>query len=206
MNSNSRKIVFAILGAVFAVATVWIHYEVKTKLSPLSGFGMGGSINAPSKFKIGDVLPDFSGTRLNGEIITLAEFRDEQVVVLDFWATWCQPCVAGMPTLQELHEELGELGVQILAINVGEDIEKVREFIENEGYSFPVVLDQDRQTKNEFGVQGIPQLFVVGKDGSLQHHSVGNPMTERQLKLKSQKLKQLIVELLREPKALSTQV
>ncbi|MCY3883761.1 MAG: TlpA disulfide reductase family protein [Gammaproteobacteria bacterium] len=206
MNSNTRKIVFAVLGAVLAVATVWIHYEVKTKVWGLGGFGMGGSIGAPSKFNIGDAIPDFSGTRLSGEVISLAEFRDEQVVVLDFWATWCQPCVQGMPTLQELHEELGELGVQVLAINVGEDIDTVREFIETEGYSFPVVLDQDSQTKSEFGVQGIPQLFVVGKDGSLRHHSVGSPVGEDQMKLKAKQLKQLIVELLQEPKTLSTQV
>lgn len=206
MKLDTRKIVLAFLGAVLTVATVWIHYEVKTKLGPSSGLGMGASISAPSKFRIGDTLPDFSGTRLNGEIITLAEFRDEQVVVLDFWATWCQPCVKGMPTLQELHEELGELGVQVLAINVGEDVETVRDFIENEGYSFPVVLDHDSQTKSEFGVQGIPQLFVIGKDGSLQHHSIGSPFTDGQLKLKSKQLRQLIVKLLQEPKAASTQV
>lgn len=197
---DAKSIGLVIAGAVLAVATVWIHYEVKAKLVPASGFGMAldGMSAGGSNFQLGDPIADFSSTTLEGESITLSDFQNQQVVVLDFWATWCKPCVNGMPGLQTLHEELGDRGVQILAVNVGEDAETIQEFMQSEGYSFPVVMDPDRNIKDLFGVKGIPQLFVVDKEGNLRHSKVGGPMSAGHGKSQAKKLGFLLEKLVQE--------
>ena len=203
---NARSIGLVIAGVILAVATVWIHYEVKAKLVPSSGLGMAldGLSVGGSKFQLGDQIADFSSTTLEGELITLSDFEDQQVVVLDFWATWCTPCVNGMPGLQELHEEFGDRGVQILAVNVGEDAEKIQEFMQSEGYSFPVVMDPNNNIGDLFGVKGIPQLFVVDKEGNLRHSKVGGPMSAGHGKSQAKKLGLLLEKLVQESTSASS--
>ncbi len=204
MKLDARTIGLVIAGTILAIATVWIHYEVKAKLAPTAaafGSGFGGMTGSDNKYQIGDQIEDFSSTTLIGENISLSDFHDQQVVVLDFWATWCGPCVKGMPGLQQLHDELGERGVEILAVNVGEDIQKVQEFMDREGYTFRVVMDPNNIIKQAFEINGIPQLFVVDKSGNLRHSSVGNPIEDEQLKQKTQDLAHLLEELLLEPSA-----
>ena len=69
---------------------------------------------------MGSPSPDFSASDLQGRSVVLSEFQDRKVVLLDFWATWCAPCVQTMPKLQEIHEEFEERNVEILAVNLGE--------------------------------------------------------------------------------------
>lgn len=201
MKLDARSIGLVIAGAILAIATVWIHYEVKAKLAPAAGLGPGidplfGGYN---KYQIGDQMPDFSSATLHGESITLTDFHDQQVVVLDFWATWCTPCVKGMPALQELHEKYSERGVKFLAVNVGEDAETVQEFIDREGYTFEVVMDANNNINDAFGVGGIPQLFIVDKSGTLQFTKVGGPATPAQAKAQAQMLGAFLERLLQEP-------
>lgn len=195
MNLNTRNVVLIIAGIGFAFATIWVHYEVKAKLVPSSGLGIGGVLGITSKYKRGDAISDFSGIGLDGEFIAMSDLRGQQVVVVDFWATWCKPCVNGMPALQELHEEFGERGVTVLAVNVGEQAETVRNFIKTAGYEFTVVMDGDSKIKEEFGVGGIPQLFVVGRDGLLKHTSIGYPPSPEGARKKTQALKKLLLKL-----------
>ncbi len=200
MKLDARSIGLVIAGAILAIATVWIHYEVKAKLAPVAGLGLGldGMSGGYSKFEIGDQIPDFKSSTLHGGSIALSDFRDQQVVVLDFWATWCTPCVKGMPALQEMHEEFGGRGVKVLAVNVGEDAETVQEFIDREGYSFDVVMDPFDDISDAFGVGGIPQLFIVDKSGHLQFSKVGGAVSSAQAKAQANKLGALLEKLLQE--------
>ena len=95
------------------------------------------------------------------------------MVVLDFWATWCGPCLLAMPGLQEVHEEFSGRGVEILAVNLGEDPEVIQGFLDENGYTFPVVADQDFAIGGLFGVGGIPAQVVVNREGLVESIQVG---------------------------------
>lgn len=196
MKFNRKSIGWACAGLLFAIGTVWIHYEVKAKLEPAVALGAGGSLSQTSYFDRGETMADFSAIGLDGEIVTLSEFRGRETVMLDFWATWCVPCVAGFPELQELHEELGEEGLEILAVNVGERVDTVQDFMESEGYSFRVVLDPDEEIKRLYGVDGIPQLIVVDTDGKPRQIEVGYPVSDKGAEQRKKRKRKLLKKLL----------
>ena len=109
--------------------------------------------------------------------VELSEFRDRKVVVADFWAEWCGPCLMAMPGLQELHDEFEGQQLEILAVNLGESPEQIQRFIERKGYTFRVVPDQDHSIGNLFGVTGIPTMVVVGADGRVKR--IGDSLSVR---------------------------
>ena len=158
-----------IFGILFAMGSLAIHHQVKVE-------GTGGG--SPASDQLGDLregseAPDFAATDLTGRPVVLSDFRGRKVVVLDFWATWCGPCLLAMPGLQEVHEEFGGRGVEILAVNLGEDPEQVREFLDQNGYTFPVVADPDFTIGGLFGVRGIPAQVVVNREGLVESIQVG---------------------------------
>ena len=108
-------------------------------------------------------LPDLDGTEHS-----LAEQRCQKVVILDFWATWCSPCVELMPDLQELHDTYGDQGLEIWAVSVGEDAETVSNFMTAAGYTFTAVLDSVRGAADDYGVLGIPRQFIIDASGAVQ--------------------------------------
>ena len=122
---------------------------------------------------MGSESPDFSATDLHGEAVALSEFRDRKVVVMDFWAEWCGPCLMAMPKLQELHDEFEGQPLEILAVNLGETPEQIQSFIARKGYTFRVVPDQFHSIGDRFGVTGIPTMVVVGADGRVKRIRVG---------------------------------
>ena len=185
---NRRKILRVLAGILFALATIKIHYDVKVEMER-GGRGDGGQLE---NLQVGSESPDFSATDLQGRQVTLSEFRGQKVVVVDFWATWCAPCVMAMPKLQELHDEFKEREVEVLAVNLGEDPDLVRRFLELKKYTFRVVMDQKRVIANRFGVSAIPALVVVDADGRIGWTRVGyNPE-------KADELRQVVERLSRE--------
>ncbi len=96
-----------------------------------------------------------------------------RVVVLDFWATWCGPCVAAMPKLQTLSAEFAENPVTIVGVNQGEDLDEVTKFIEEKGFTYPQLLDPDSEAGDLFKVSGIPQIVLVDANGIVQSVHVG---------------------------------
>jgi thiol-disulfide isomerase/thioredoxin len=121
-----------------------------------------------------DLAPDFALPRLDGQPgqVRLADLRG-RVVVLDFWATWCPPCLAMLPMLHELHRELHGRGVEFIAINTdGEDAhEEVASLLARRPFPYPVVADQGAGAR--YGVYSIPHLVVVGRDGKIRRVFIG---------------------------------
>ena len=167
-----RKIIRVLAGILFALASIKIHYVVKVEMER-SGSGDTGRL---ANVQVGSESPDFSATDLQGRQVTLSGFRDHKVVVVDFWATWCAPCVQAMPKLQELHQKFKGQGVEVLAVNLGENTDTVRRFVELKKYTFRVVPDRKRIIGNRFGVSAIPALVVIDADGRIEWIRVGyNP-------------------------------
>ena len=111
---------------------------------------------------VGQDAPDFTLPNLAGGETTLSDYTG-QVVVLDFWATWCPPCVAALPHLAELAARKG--GPVVLAVNVGETPDQVGAFLETHDLNLNVPLDADASAAEKYFVTGIPQTVVVGPDG-----------------------------------------
>ncbi len=114
------------------------------------------------------VAPLFTLEDLTGKEVSLADYRGK-VVIIDFWATWCPPCRKELPYIHKIYEKYKDKEVIVLAITSESNIEKVKGFIEKEGYSFPVLIDGRRETNSAYHVRAIPMLFVLNREGIIQH-------------------------------------
>lgn len=119
----------------------------------------------------GDKAPDFTADLADGSTFTLSE-QSGKVVLLNFWATWCGPCVGEMPAFERLWKEYGDK-VAILAVNCLEDEETVRQFIAENGYTFPIAFDVEGVVNMKYPTDGIPYTVVIGKDGTVQDIYLG---------------------------------
>jgi thiol-disulfide isomerase/thioredoxin len=120
---------------------------------------------------VGKPAPAITLDDLDGRPLSLASLKGS-VVVLDFWATWCPPCRESMPHLDKLQEEFAGRA-HVLAVNVREDAELVRKFLKDNNLSVRVLLDPAGNAAERFGVRGIPQTVIIGKNGAVQNVIVG---------------------------------
>jgi thiol-disulfide isomerase/thioredoxin len=114
--------------------------------------------------EIGAIAPPFSHPSLDGHEIDLLRLRGEPVII-NFWASWCEPCQAEMPELELLHEETG---VRILAVNIGEDAETIAAWVEDFGLSFDIVLDPNEELYALYRLRGQPSTYVLDADGIIR--------------------------------------
>ena len=117
--------------------------------------------------------PDFTLPDLEGNPVRLADFRGKTVVI-DFWATWCPPCIFQVPELNKLwkaHEEIGDLMVIGVSVDV-EGVEVVAPWVEEQGVAYTILLG-DESLARDFGAMGFPTLAVVKPDGSIDSLHVG---------------------------------
>ncbi|WP_428386719.1 TlpA family protein disulfide reductase [Mucisphaera sp.] len=121
---------------------------------------------------LGRQAPPFTLPNMDGEPLRLNQLKGE-IVVLDFWATWCPPCVAAMPELQKLHERYADQGVRIIGVNLGEDRATAQRFIDQKNLTFDFVLDERRRTSRPYRISGIPQTVFIDREGIVQAVHVG---------------------------------
>jgi peroxiredoxin/outer membrane lipoprotein-sorting protein len=129
----------------------------------------GGGEKSPL---VGSEAPDFTLDAMDGKPVTLSDMKGS-VVVLDFWATWCGPCVMAMPHLDKVYKDMKEDGLKVYAVNLREGPEKVKNFMETKGLSLPVLYDKEGEVAKQYGVQGIPTQVIIGKDGTVKKVIVG---------------------------------
>jgi thiol-disulfide isomerase/thioredoxin len=128
--------------------------------------------DSKNELQIGDMAPDFSVLLLNGETFTLSDYRGK-MIVLDFWATWCGPCVEKMPTIQILSEQY-ESSVIFVGMNVGEDSDLVQDFINKTDFTYLIGLDEQGDIFiNLYPSIAIPYLVIINEEGVISYISVG---------------------------------
>jgi peroxiredoxin len=121
----------------------------------------------------GSEAPGFELPSLAGEDVTLESYRG-RLVVLNFWATWCPPCVAEMPSLQRLERALGPEGLAVVTVSTDEDDEVLQEFVTRHGLTLPVLRDPGgRVASGVYRTTGYPETFVIDRDGTLLSHTIG---------------------------------
>jgi thiol-disulfide isomerase/thioredoxin len=154
---------------------IWQMTTTKTRLIlslliglALAGTGLVGLVYIISVSQLpGEIraqgLPDLQVTRLDGTAVYLQDLRGKPMIV-NFWATWCPPCVEEMPALEKLHQALsGE--VNVVAVNLGEDPEVVKAYLDQHDLVLPVLLDEAAQVAHVLGINYLPATLFVDAKG-----------------------------------------
>jgi len=117
---------------------------------------------------LGKPAPDFKLPLLEGGHAELAPHRGKDIVILDFWASWCGPCKVALPILVEVSKEYSDKGVVFYAVNLREEPKTVYRFLKEQELQCPVALDKDGKVGRLYNVTGIPQSVIIDKDGTVQ--------------------------------------
>ena len=122
-------------------------------------------------FASGDPAPDIEVVSLKGERVRLSSLRGK-VVLLDFWASWCAPCIEGLPITDKLYKEFKGKGLVVLPIS-DEDAKTVAAFVKKQGYSFTPYLDPNRTANAAYKIEGIPTTVVIDPKGKISSYTIG---------------------------------
>ena len=120
----------------------------------------------------GQGAPKLAGKDLQGSPFDL-EGRKGRVVVLNFWATWCEPCRDELPSLERLQKARAGKPFDVVTVNFGEQPERIRTFLEREFVELPVVLDRDKEAAGRWKVGGLPMTFIVDARGRVRYQVFG---------------------------------
>lgn len=139
-----------------------------TVLVLLTGCSVGFTKNTTQE----KAAPDFRLKNLDGQFVTLSEFRGKPVLI-NFWASWCQPCREEMPYLQQVYDEWTSKGLVLLTIDMGETPAAINKFFAENNLSLPVLLDTDKEVGREYGITGVPETFLIDKNGIIRKKQIG---------------------------------
>lgn len=186
MNKNRFSIVIILLVAAIAIVNLWKpwHTEANKKKTehaveeenPVSKNIPGADL---SKVQEGKPAPDFNLTTLDGETVKLSDYKGKKVI-LNFWATWCPPCKAEMPHMQNFYEQNQENGIEILAVNLtnmdkGKKV--IEEFANDHQLTFTIPLDEEGTIGMQYQAFTIPTSYIIDSNGIITKRIVG-PMDE----------------------------
>lgn len=128
----------------------------------------------------GQPAPDFALKSSNGENLRLSEYRGD-VVMINFWATWCGPCRQEMPLLNELYLRYQRVGFSLLGVNIDDDSRKAMNMVAELGVSFPVLFDSHKEVSKLYKVNAMPVTVLVDREGNVRHvHHGYRPGVEEQ--------------------------
>jgi cytochrome c biogenesis protein CcmG/thiol:disulfide interchange protein DsbE len=152
---------------------------------------VGAPLSSSPSPREGFLAPDFTLDTLDGKKVTLSELRGK-IVIINLWATWCPPCRAEMPALENAYEQYRDSGVVILGLNVtNQDSEKdIPPFVKEFGLTFPILLDRDGSVSTLYQLRGLPTTYFVNREGIIRTVVVGGPMNETFIRSKIEALVQ----------------
>jgi len=142
-----------------------------------------GAADRPEMALAGKPAPDFKLSLLGGGEVELSALKGKNVVLLDFWATWCGPCRTVMPALDRVSKDYASKGVRYLAVNLREEPAKISAYLKQAGLNLEVPLDKDGKVAESYHVRGIPTMVIVDKEGVVRDVHVGaTPNLEAELR------------------------
>jgi peroxiredoxin len=116
----------------------------------------------------GQTAPDFVLKSSTGENLRLSEYRGD-VVMINFWATWCGPCRQEMPLLDDLYARYERVGFSLLGVNIDDDSRRAMKMIEELGVKFPVLFDESKKVSKLYEVEAMPVTILVDRNGTVRH-------------------------------------
>jgi cytochrome c biogenesis protein CcmG, thiol:disulfide interchange protein DsbE len=168
-----RRAVLIVVAIILAAGI----YQVGRRSSAHSKLGVPSAV-------VHSAAPDFSLQDLDRQPLQLASYRGK-VVLLDFWATWCAPCLDEIPHFVALQNEYREQGLQVIGISMDDGPKPVREFYQRFKMNYPVALGTEKLAQAYGGVLGLPVTFLIGRDGQVAAKHVGEvqmPVVEQEIK------------------------
>ncbi|MEL7298339.1 MAG: TlpA disulfide reductase family protein [Pseudomonadota bacterium] len=120
----------------------------------------------------GQQAPDFALKNAAGDNVRLTDLRGD-VVMINFWATWCGPCRQEMPLLDEMHARYSRVGFSLLGVNIDDDPKRAIDMIDSLGVSFPVVFDSDKSVSEQYDVSAMPVTILLDREGVVRHVHYG---------------------------------
>jgi peroxiredoxin len=119
-----------------------------------------------------DAAPDFTLKSLEGSNLRLEEYRG-QVVLINFWASWCGPCRQEMPLLDRLHHRYEDTGFAVLGVNVEGEVEPAQDIVDKTNVTFPILIDEAQKVSELYNLQAMPSTVVVDRDGVVRYIHLG---------------------------------
>ncbi len=156
MNQRLDRLLLGLI-AVLAVALVWV---------------VSGTLQ-PRVVKAGDRAPDFKITTDDGRTVTRANFGGK-VLVLNFWASWCAPCVSEAPSLEAFERQMGPQGVVVLGVSIDTNEKRYRQFLERFHITFPTARDPEANLSASYGTFLIPETYVIDSTGQVREKIISD--------------------------------
>lgn len=168
-----RTFLYSVLG----LSILWIAFTTYQTSSRRNDI-----FNVPQP---GFLAPDFKLYDLNGNLYQLSDYKDKAVVI-NVWASWCKPCQAEMPALQNIYERYKTDNVIFLAVNNTrqDSLSEVTNFVNNYNLTFPILLDYEGSVSTAFQIQAFPTTFFINPGGIIQEIIIGGPMSETLLEIR----------------------
>lgn len=152
-------------------------------MSALLLFACSSSDN--KSLKVGNAAPDFTLKTINGEDLSLSSFKGKPIV-LNFWATWCEPCKEEMPHFQQAYDRYSKTnGLIVLAVNMNETADKASAFFSEYKLTFPSLIDDNQSvTVGKYGIIGLPTTYFIDSKGVIRYVKIGPLLTESELAIR----------------------
>jgi cytochrome c biogenesis protein CcmG/thiol:disulfide interchange protein DsbE len=167
MQKVTRRVLYL---AIFLLGFVWM-----VQSRPAIGSTTAGRIPAP---QVGFLAPSFVLTGQDGQVVNLSDYRG-QVVILNFWVSWCPPCRAEMPAIQQVYQSYQSQGLVVLAVDAAyqDAPDKMQSFLGSFAHSYLILRDEDGAVNQRYAVGSLPTTFFIDRDGIIRDLVVGGPLT-----------------------------
>jgi cytochrome c biogenesis protein CcmG/thiol:disulfide interchange protein DsbE len=170
LNLDSQTAWLGMVALLLATGVTWII------LSKVPGEVVAARADRPPLPRPGFPAPDFTLETLDGRAVTLSDLRG-QVLLINFWASWCPPCREEMPAIQQVYERYRGQDFVVLAVNLQEQDAQVTAFSDRLELTFPVLMDRDGSVFDRYRVMALPSTFFVDRAGVIQELAVGGPLS-----------------------------
>ena len=173
---GSRRALFVLVGIGLLAGGLMAFLTILNPSRRASSRSFSGPTPVPDRVAEGQPAPDFSGVTPDGTTYRLSDLQGQPVAV-NFWATWCAPCKVEMPELEAAYNAHAEDGFVILAVNAGDSVEATEAFMEENGLTFPAILDEEGDIVDLYEIRVFPTTIWIDGDGIVRAEHFG-PLTE----------------------------